>query len=250
MSKTVFITGATSGVGRASAKIFAQNNYKLILCGRRKDRLKELKEKLGANTGVEYLVFDVRHKEEVFNQVDSLSPEFKKIDILINNAGNAHGFDTIDEGSLDDWDAMIDINVKGLLYVSKAIIPGMVERKSGHIINIGSVAGKEVYAKGNVYCASKFAVDAISQGMRIDLNVKGIKVSEVNPGAIDTEFSTVRFKGDKGKADKVYEGFKPLMAEDIADIIYFVATRPSHVNIAETLVLPTAQASVSIINRI
>ncbi|MCK5102544.1 MAG: SDR family NAD(P)-dependent oxidoreductase, partial [Cyclobacteriaceae bacterium] len=211
---------------------------------------KELKEKLGANTGVEYLVFDVRHKEEVFNQVDSLSPEFKKIDILINNAGNAHGFDTIDEGSLDDWDAMIDINVKGLLYVSKAIIPGMVERKSGHIINIGSVAGKEVYAKGNVYCASKFAVDAISQGMRIDLNVKGIKVSEVNPGAIDTEFSTVRFKGDKGKADKVYEGFKPLMAEDIADIIYFVATRPSHVNIAETLVLPTAQASVSIINRI
>ena len=250
MSKTVFITGATAGVGRASAKIFAQNNYKLILCGRRKDRLIELKEKLGANTGVEYLVFDVRHKEEVFNQVDSLSPEFKKIDILINNAGNAHGFDTIDEGSLDDWDAMIDINVKGLLYVSKAIIPGMVERKSGHIINIGSVAGKEVYAKGNVYCASKFAVDAISQGMRIDLNVKGIKVSEVNPGAIDTEFSTVRFKGDKGKADKVYEGFKPLMAEDIADIIYFVATRPSHVNIAETLVLPTAQASVSIINRI
>ncbi|MCK5369376.1 MAG: SDR family NAD(P)-dependent oxidoreductase, partial [Cyclobacteriaceae bacterium] len=235
---------------RASAKIFAQNNYKLILCGRRKDRLIELKEKLGANTGVEYLVFDVRHKEEVFNQVDSLSPEFKKIDILINNAGNAHGFDTIDEGSLDDWDAMIDINVKGLLYVSKAIIPGMVERKSGHIINIGSVAGKEVYAKGNVYCASKFAVDAISQGMRIDLNVQGIKVSEVNPGAIDTEFSTVRFKGDKGKADKVYEGFKPLMAEDIADIIYFVATRPSHVNIAETLVLPTAQASVSIINRI
>ena len=250
MSKTVFITGATAGVGRASAKIFAQNNYKLILCGRRKDRLIELKEKLGANTGVEYLVFDVRHKEEVFNQVDSLSPEFKKIDILINNAGNAHGFDTIDEGSLDDWDAMIDINVKGLLYVSKAIIPGMVERKSGHIINIGSVAGKEVYAKGNVYCASKFAVDAISQGMRIDLNVQGIKVSEVNPGAIDTEFSTVRFKGDKGKAEKVYEGFKPLMAEDIADIIYFVATRPSHVNIAETLVLPTAQASVSIINRI
>lgn len=250
MSKTVFITGATSGVGRASAKIFAQNNYKLILCGRRKDRLKELKEKLGAKTGVEYLVFDVRDKEEVFNQVDSLPTEFKKIDILINNAGNAHGFDTIDEGSLDDWDAMIDINVKGLLYVSKAIIPGMVERKSGHIINIGSVAGKEVYAKGNVYCASKFAVDAISQGMRIDLNVKEIKVSEVNPGAIDTEFSTVRFKGDKGKADKVYEGFKPLMAEDIADIIYFVATRPSHVNIAETLVLPTAQVSVSIINRI
>jgi NADP-dependent 3-hydroxy acid dehydrogenase YdfG len=229
--------------------IFKKNNFKLILCGRREDRLKELKEKLGPEAGVEYLVFDVRDKVEVFNHIDSLPAEFKKIDVLINNAGNAHGFDTIDEGNLDDWDAMIDINVKGLLYVSKAIIPGMVERKSGHIINIGSVAGKEVYVKGNVYCASKFAVDAISQGMRIDLNAHGIKVSEVNPGAIDTEFSAVRFKGDKGKADKVYEGFKPLEAEDIADIIYFVATRPSHVNIAEALVLPTAQASVSLINR-
>lgn len=249
MSKIVFITGATSGIGQASAEIFAQNKYRLIVCGRREDRLKQLKEKLDANTQVEYLVFDVRDKEEVFKQISSLPEDFKKIDILINNAGNAHGFNSIDEGNLDDWDAMIDINVKGLLYVSKAIIPKMVERKSGHIINIGSVAGKEVYAKGNVYCASKFAVDAISTGMRIDLNEHGIKVSEVNPGAVDTEFSKVRFKGDKEKADRVYEGFKPLMAEDIADIIYFVATRPAHVNIADSLIFSTSQASASIVNR-
>lgn len=249
MSKTVCITGATSGIGQASAEIFARNNYKLIICGRREDRLKELKEKLGANGVVEYLVFDVRDKDEVFNQIESLPPDFKKIDVLINNAGNAHGLNTIDEGNLDDWDAMIDINVKGLLYVSKAIIPGMVARNSGHVINIGSVAGKEVYLKGNVYCASKFAVDAISTGMRIDLNAHGIKVSEVNPGAVDTEFSAVRFKGDKEKSNKVYEGFKPLEASDVADIIYFVATRPFHVNIADSIVLSTAQASVSIINR-
>ena len=249
MSKTVCITGATSGIGQASAEIFARNNYKLIICGRREDRLKELKEKLGANGVVEYLVFDVRDKDEVFNQIESLPPDFKKIDVLINNAGNAHGLNTIDEGNLDDWDAMIDINVKGLLYVSKAIIPGMVARNIGHVINIGSVAGKEVYLKGNVYCASKFAVDAISTGMRIDLNAHGIKVSEVNPGAVDTEFSAVRFKGDKEKSNKVYEGFKPLEASDVADIIYFVATRPFHVNIADSIVLSTAQASVSIINR-
>lgn len=249
MSKTVFITGATSGIGQASAEIFAQNNYKLIICGRREDRLIDLKEKLGPDAGVKRLVFDVRDKKEVFKQINSLPADFKKIDILINNAGNAHGFDTIDKGNLDDWDAMIDINVKGLLYVSRAIIPGMTERKSGHIINIGSVAGKEVYAKGSVYCASKFAVDAISTGMRIDLNAHGIRVSEVNPGAVDTEFSIVRFKGEKKKADKVYDGFKPLLAGDVADIIYFIATRPSHVNIADALVLPTAQASASIIKR-
>ena len=249
MSKTVFITGATSGIGQASAQIFAQNQYRLIVCGRREDRLKQLKEKLEGSTQVEYLVFDVRDKDEVFKQINSLPEEFKKIDILINNAGNAHGFNSIDEGNLDDWDAMIDINVKGLLYVSKSIIPGMVERKSGHVINIGSVAGKEVYVKGNVYCASKFAVDAISTGMRIDLNEYGIKVSEVNPGAVDTEFSEVRFKGDKEKAGIVYDGFKPLAPEDIADIIYFVATRPAHVNIADSLIFPISQASAAIINR-
>ncbi|MCK5700531.1 MAG: SDR family NAD(P)-dependent oxidoreductase [Cyclobacteriaceae bacterium] len=249
MSKTVFITGATSGIGQASAEIFAQHKYRLIVCGRREDRLKELRERLKASAQVEYLVFDVRDRDEVFKQINSLPEDFKKIDILINNAGNAHGFNSIDEGKLDDWDAMIDINVKGLLYVSKAIIPGMIERKSGHIINIGSVAGKEVYVKGNVYCASKFAVDAISTGMRIDLNEHGIKVSEVNPGAVDTEFSEVRFKGDKEKFGRVYDGFKPLAAEDIADIIYFVATRPAHVNIADSLILPISQASATIINR-
>ena len=249
MSKTVLITGATSGIGLATAKIFAQNHFNLIICGRRENRLNELKQELGKETKIAVLVFDVRDKNEVSKKISSLSSDYKNIDILINNAGNAHGFAAIDEGSLDDWDAMIDINVKGLLYVSKAIIPGMVDRKKGHIINIGSIAGKEVYAKGNVYCASKFAVDAISAGMRIDLNAHGIKVSEVMPGAVDTEFSSVRFKVDKEKADKVYEGFEPLMAEDVAEVIYFVATRPAHVNIADTIVFPIAQASASVINR-
>ena len=249
MEKTVFITGATSGIGKASAEIFAQNGFNLVICGRRADRLNQLKEKLNSKANVECLVFDVRDKDEVFAKINSLPEAFKQIDILINNAGNAHGLDTFDEGSLEDWDAMIDINVKGLLYVSKAIIPGMTSRKSGHIINIGSIAGKEVYPKGNIYCASKFAVDAISQSMRIDLNAHGIKVSEVNPGAVDTEFSTVRFKGDKKRADNVYQGLKPLVANDIAEIIYFIPSRPAHVNIAEALVLPTAQASASILNR-
>ncbi|NJN26523.1 MAG: SDR family NAD(P)-dependent oxidoreductase [Cyclobacteriaceae bacterium] len=250
MEQTVFITGATSGIGKASAKIFAKNGFKVVICGRRTGRLKQLKEKLDTGSNIELLEFDVRNKEEVFAKIDSLPTAFKNIDILINNAGNAHGLDTIDEGSTEDWDAMIDINVKGLLYVSKAIIPGMTERKKGHIINIGSVAGKEVYPKGNVYCASKFAVDAISKSMRLDLNKFGIKVSEINPGAVNTEFSTVRFKGDEEKADQVYRGFKPLSAKDIAEVIYFIATRPAHVNIAETLVFPTAQASASMINRI
>lgn len=249
MGKTVFITGATSGIGRACAEIFAKNNYNLIICGRREERLLQLKKSLAQMTAVIHLVFDVRDNKAVQAQISSLPKEFQQIDILINNAGNAHGLDTIDEGKPEDWDAMIDINVKGLLYVSKAIIPGMVQRKEGHIINIGSVAGKEVYPKGNVYCASKFAVHAISESMRIDLNEQGIKVSEIKPGAVNTEFSKVRFKGDQAKADKVYEGFQPLMASDIADIIYFVASRPAHVNLADTLILPTAQASASIINR-
>lgn len=249
MSKTVFITGATSGIGKATAQIFADHKYRLVICGRREDRLKDLSETLKKQTEVAYLVFDVRDREDVQAKIASLAPEFKEIDILINNAGNAHGLDRIDEGDLDDWDAMIDINVKGLLYVSRAILPAMVARKSGHVINIGSVAGKEVYAKGNVYCASKFAVDAISTSMRIDLNAHNIKVSEIKPGAVDTEFSEVRFKGDKTKADKVYDGFKPLVAEDIAEIIYFVASRPPHVNMADTLIFPIAQASASVIHR-
>ena len=249
MDKTAFITGATSGIGMATAKLFAKNGLKVILCGRREDRLNKLSEELSKITDVHTLNFDVRNKEEVFNAVKSLPKEFSKIDILINNAGNAHGMDTIDEGNIEDWDAMLDINVKGLLYVSKAILPKMIARKSGQIINIGSTAGKEVYPKGNVYCASKHAVDAINQGMRIDLNGKGIKVGAINPGMVETEFSEVRFKGDVEKAEKVYQGFTPLKPEDIAEIIWFAATRPPHVNIADLTVMCLDQASSTIVNK-
>lgn len=249
MNKTAFITGATSGIGMATARLFAENGLKLILCGRREERLKSLSEELSKITEVHTLKFDVRNKEAVFAAVQFLPEEFSTIDILINDAGNAHGMDTIDEGNIDDWDAMLDINVKGLLYVSKAILPKMMERKSGHIINIGSTAGKEVYPKGNVYCASKHAVDALNQGMRIDLNGKGIKVGAINPGLVQTEFSEVRFKGDSEKAEKVYQGYTPLKPEDVADIIWFAVTRPPHVNIADLTVMCLDQASSTIVNK-
>jgi len=241
-TKTALITGATSGIGRATAHEFAKHGIKLILCGRRQDRLDTIKRALSKQTDVTTLNFDVRDKTEVFNAIASLPESFRNIDVLINNAGNAHGLDPIQTGDTDDWDAMIDINVKGLLYVSKAVIPQMTERKSGHIINIGSSAGKEVYAKGNVYCASKHAVIAITDGMRIDLNPFNIKVTAINPGLVETEFSQVRFKGDT-IADNVYKGYKALQPEDIADIILFAITRPQHVNIADLLVFPTAQAN-------
>ena len=221
----------------------------MVLCGRRQDRLDALKKELGKEVDVHTLNFDIRNKEAVTVAIDTLPKDFSQIDILVNNAGNAHGLDTIQDGSVDDWDAMLDINVKGLLYVSKALIPQMVARKSGHIINIGSTAGKEVYPKGNVYCASKHAVDAINQGMRIDLNGTGVRVGAVNPGLVETEFSNVRFKGDEERADNVYKGFQPLKPEDIADIIYFVVTRPYHVNIADLVVMPTAQASSTIVDK-
>jgi 3-hydroxy acid dehydrogenase/malonic semialdehyde reductase len=249
MYKTALITGATSGIGRATARILAQNNYKIILCGRREDRLTALEKELAALTEIHTLSFDVRDKKAVIESINSLPPSFSKIDILINNAGNAHGLDPIQNGDLDDWDAMIDINVKGLLYVSKAVIPQMIERKSGHIINIGSIAGKEVYPNGNVYCASKHAVDALSQAMRMDLNPYGIRVGGIHPGAVETEFSEVRFKGDTERATNVYKGFTPLKPEDIADIIHFVISRPYHVNIADLIVYPTAQASATILKR-
>lgn len=249
MTKTAFITGATSGIGEATAKILAQNNYKIILCGRRKERLDILKKELSAYTDVHTLQFDVRDKEAVFTAIASLPEAFSTIDVLINNAGNAHGLDPIQNGNTDDWDAMIDINVKGLLYVSKAIIPQMKDRKSGHIINIGSTAAKEVYPNGNVYCATKHAVDALNQGMRIDLNPFGIRVGAIHPGMVETEFSAVRFKGDIEKAENVYKGFTPLQAEDIADIIHFVVSRPYHVNIADLVVMSTAQASSTIVNK-
>lgn len=249
MSKTALITGASSGIGKATAELLAKHGINLILCGRRQERLDALKKQLRAVTKVETLNFDVRDRKGVFDSIASLSGVFESIDILINNAGNAHGLDPINEGNLDDWDAMLDINVKGLLYVSKAILPQMVERKSGHIINIGSTAGKEVYPKGNVYCASKYAVDAINQGMRIDLNEYGIRVGAINPGLVETEFSEVRFKGDSNRAEKVYQGYQPLKPEDIADIIRFVVTRPYHVNIADLVVMSTAQASSTIVKK-
>jgi len=242
MKKTAFITGATSGIGRATAHELAKHGINLVLCGRRQERLDTIKSALERQTDVYTLNFDVRDKKATFEAIASLPEDFSQIDILINNAGNAHGLDFIQEGNTDDWDAMMDINVKGLLYVSKAIIPQMSKRQSGHIINIGSSAGKEVYPKGNVYCASKHAVDAITKGMRIDLNPFGIKVCAINPGLVETEFSQVRFKGD-AVADGVYKGYKALQAEDIAEIIYFAITRPAHVNIADLLVFPTAQAN-------
>ena len=247
--KTILITGATSGIGLAAAKKLANDENQLILCGRRQQKLDEISKELSAITNVLSLCFDVSDKNEVNKILENLPDEFSSIDILINNAGNAHGLDTIQEGSLDDWDNMIDSNVKGLLYVSRVIMPKMIERQSGHIINIGSLAGREVYEKGNIYCATKHAVNAISKAMRIDLNKTGIKVSEINPGLVETDFSNVRFKGDSDKAEKVYQGYKALQADDIADIIEFVINRPSHVNIADILVLPQAQATSSIIDK-
>ena len=228
MKKTALITGATSGIGRATAHEFAKYGINLVLCGRRQERLDTIQKALEKQTDVHTLNFDVRDKDETFNAINSLPEDFKSIDILINNAGNAHGLDPIQTGNTDDWDAMMDINVKGLLYVSKAVIPQMTVRQSGHIINIGSSAGKEVYPKGNVYCASKHAVLAITEGMRIDLNPFGIKVCAINPGLVETEFSQVRFKGDV-VADSVYKGYKALQPEDIAEIIYFAISRPTHV---------------------
>lgn len=249
MSRIALITGATSGIGEATARIFSDHGIDLIICGRREKRLQSLQEILSKKVKVHTLTFDVRDKDIVFKSIENLPAEWKKIDILINNAGNAHGYDPIHEGSLDDWESMIDINVKGLLYVSKAVIPGMVERRSGHVINIGSIAGKEVYPNGNVYCASKYAVDAINDGMRIDLNQYGIKVSQISPGLVDTEFSMVRFKGDKQRSKSVYNGMKPLSGDDIADLILFVVTRPAHVNISDSIIFPTAQASSTLVNR-
>ena len=248
-TKTALITGATSGIGKATAEIFAKNKMNLILCGRRSERLIQIKNELGKLTNVTTLQFDVSKKEEVFKAIESLPKQFKHIDILINNAGNAHGLSTIQDGNTDDWDAMLDINVKGLLYVSKAILPRMVERNSGFVVNIGSIAGKEVYPNGNVYCASKYAVNALNKAMRIDLNKHNIRVSAIHPGAVETEFSEVRFKGDKEKAKSVYKGFDPLQAKDIAEIIYFVVTRPQHVNIEDLVVYPTAQASATILHK-
>ena len=245
MKKIAFITGATSGIGYSSAKILAKK-YSLILCGRRKARLEKIKKELSEITDIYTLCFDVRDNKKLTNLINSLPDKWKSIYILVNNAGNAHGMSLIHEGDTNDWDAMIDINVKGLLYVSKLIIPFMIKLNKGIIINIGSIAGKEVYPKGNIYCASKYAVDAITQGMRLDLNDYNIKVSSVNPGLVETEFSLVRFKGDNDRAKKVYSGLKPLSAEDVAKSIIYIANTPSHVTIADMVLLSSHQANTYI----
>lgn len=246
--KTVLITGATSGIGKSTAYRLADSKMNLIICGRRGEVLDKIREDLSKLTSIITLCFDVSDNNQVKKAIENLPDEFKQIDILINNAGNAHGLDKIQDGNVEDWDNMIDSNVKGFLYVAKAVIPRMVQNSSGHIINIGSLAGREVYEKGNVYCATKHAVNAISKGMRIDLNKHNIKVSEINPGLVETNFSKVRFKGD-AIADKVYKGYKALQAEDIAEIIEFVISRPDHVNLADVLILPQDQATSSIINK-
>ncbi len=248
--RTALITGATSGIGEATARLLVDNDFRLILCGRRKDRLEQLKNDLEIKTEVTTLSFDVREKKEVSVAFQSLEDKWKQIDVLINNAGNAHGLAPIQSGSVEDWDAMIDINVKGLLYVSHEVLPGMVKKNQGHIINMGSIAGKEAYPNGNVYCASKFAVDAITKGMRIDLNAHSIKVTAIHPGLVETEFSLVRFKGDEARANAVYKGYEPLKPEDIADLILFALTRPAHVVVADLVVFPVAQANSTIVKKV
>jgi NADP-dependent 3-hydroxy acid dehydrogenase YdfG len=247
--KTALITGATSGIGKATAHKMAGLGIRLVLCGRRTDRLQQVQQELSAITPVITLQFDVRDAKQVAVAFDTLPAEWKDIDILVNNAGNAHGLSPIQEGDIADWDAMIDGNVKGLLYVSRAVMPYMVKRKTGHIINLSSVAGKYTYANGAVYCASKKAVEAISEGMRLDLTQYGIKVTNIAPGAVETEFSLVRFKGDAAKAQKVYEGFDPLLPEDIADAIVYAVSAPARVSIADITIYAGAQAAPTVIYR-
>jgi len=241
--KTALITGATSGIGKATARKLASEGFDLILCGRRKEKMAELENELSEKVKTTSLLFDVRSRDGVNEALNSLSDNWKNIDVLVNNAGNAHGLSSIDNGDVDDWDAMMDGNVKGLLYVSKVIMPLMTGRKTGHIINISSVAGKQTYENGAVYCASKKAVEALSEGMRLDLTKHGIKVTNIAPGAVSTEFSEVRFKGDKEKADKVYQGYEPLLAEDIADLIFYALSRPDRVTIADVTIYAKAQSA-------
>jgi 3-hydroxy acid dehydrogenase / malonic semialdehyde reductase len=249
MNRIALITGATSGIGEATAHLLAKNQFDLILCGRRADRLKTMQAELSRLTRVYSLSFDVRDLAAVKSAVQSLPTDWQSIDVLINNAGNAYGLDSIQTGNTEDWDAMMDINVKGLLYVSREVMPRMIARQRGHIVNIGSIAGKEVYPNGNVYCASKHAVDAITNGMRLDLNPHGIKITGIHPGMVETEFSLVRFKGDSNRAHSVYKGLTPLQGSDIADLILFAITRPAHVVVADMIVFPTAQASATVVKR-
>ena len=249
--KIVFITGASSGIGLACAQAFAPQGAKLILAARRRDRLAVLAAELKAafGTASHIVALDVRDRKAVEKTVAGLPAKWKDIEVLVNNAGLSRGLDKIQDGKHSDWDEMIDTNVKGLLYVSRAVLPGMVKRGRGHVINIGSIAGREVYPGGNVYCATKFAVGALTKGMRLDLNGTGVRVSTVDPGLVETEFSLVRFHGDARRAGKIYQGFMPLLAEDIAEAVVYCATRPLHVDVAEMLVLPTAQASTMVLSK-
>jgi 3-hydroxy acid dehydrogenase/malonic semialdehyde reductase len=250
-NKTILITGATSGIGEAAARIFAANNYNLIITGRRQDRLEKLAEELRSNHKAEVLTFcfDVRNKSEVEKNISSLQGDWATIDVLLNNAGLASGLGPIQSGEIDDWEKMIDTNIKGLLYVTRAVSPLMIARSSGHIINIASLAGKDVYPNGNVYCATKHAVDALSRSMRIDLLPHGIKVTNIAPGLVETEFSVVRFHGDKERADNVYKGYQPLTAADIADAIWYAASRPPHFCVNDMVLTPLAQANAYLVNK-
>ncbi|KAA3645170.1 MAG: SDR family NAD(P)-dependent oxidoreductase [Bacteroidetes bacterium] len=247
MEKRIMITGATAGIGEATARLYAEHGYHLILTGRRDNLLQTLKNKLENQFGIKIktLNFDVKDKEAVKKAIASLKDEWREIDVLINNAGLAKGFHDIQDGLIEDWESMIDTNIKGLLYVSREIMPIMIENRKGHIVNIGSIAGKEVYSKGNVYCSTKHAVEGITKAMRMDLLPHKIKVTAICPGAVDTEFSKVRFDGNQARADQVYDGYQPLKAIDIAEAIYFATSRPAHVNINDLLIMPTAQADTS-----
>lgn len=251
MSKIALVTGATAGIGKAVATRFASEGYDLIITGRRSERLLEVKRELESGYGHRVLAlnFDVRDREQVQASLGSLPEDWSSIDVLVNNAGLASGLAPIQDGDVDDWEKMIDTNIKGLLYVTRAVAGGMKERRKGHIINLSSIAGKEAYPNGNVYCGTKHAVEAIGKGMRMDLLPYGIKVTQVCPGAVETEFSIVRFHGDKSRADQVYAGFEPLRAEDVADAIYYVASLPPHVNINDLLIMPTAQANAGMFHR-
>ncbi len=251
MAQIALITGATAGIGEACAQVFAQHNYNLIITGRREDRLETLAKELKTQFEIEVLTLtlDVRSKADVESQLSALPKAWKEVDVLINNAGLSQGLDPIHQGDTNDWDTMIDTNIKGLLYVTKVVSNWMVKRQTGHIVNLGSIAAKETYPNGNVYCATKHAVDSLNQAMRIDLLPYNIKVTGIHPGAVETEFSEVRFKGDAERAKKVYQGFEPLVAKDIADTIWFVVSRPAHVNINDLVIMPTAQASVMNINK-
>ena len=249
--KVVFITGASSGIGRSCARAFADQKAKILICARRAERLEKLAAELKQEFGVpvRHFPLDVRNQPAVEKAVAALPDEWRRIDVLVNNAGLSRGLDKLPQGLLSDWEEMIDTNVKGLLYVSRAVLPGMVERGRGHVINIGSIAGHEIYPGGNVYCATKFAVRAFSKGLRLDLSGTPIRVSEVAPGMVETEFSLVRFHGDAERADKVYQGLEPLSPDDIAEAVVWCATRPPHVNVSEVIVMPTAQASTMLVHR-